>query len=80
MPEPLQIWWVAFPVLLVVAVVIIIVILVVFFIARSKRSKVIPVSDKETGSKESVDKDDDDDELEMTRANSLVLVHGQLIE
>lgn len=72
---PVVIWWVVFPVLIAVSVVVILVAILVT--VRLKKSRaVVPISDdKESGSKESID--GEEDELEMTRAKSLVLLRGQ---
>lgn len=81
-------WSVSFPVILLVVVVILIIVIIVIVLWKKnkKRKKVLPISGEKGENKDATDViasmeeniDGEEDELQITRAHSLVHIHGML--
>ena len=81
-------WSVSFPVILLVVVVIVIIIIIVTVLWKKnkKKKKILPISGEKGENKDATDViasmeeniDGEEDELQITRAHSLVHIHGML--
>ena len=81
-------WSVSFPVILliVVVIVIILIVMVVLWKKNKKKKKVLPISEEKREKEDTTDViasmeediDGEEDELQITRTRSLVLIHGML--